>query len=61
MRENKCAIVVKSFALLVVLCVTQQAMAQDARTGYPKMAPIDEYLMADRDLLSSRLLIPFST
>ena len=49
MHENKCAIVVKSFALLVVLCVAQQAMAQDARTRYPKMAPIEEYFMADRD------------
>ena len=49
MRENKCAIVVKSFALLVVLCVAHQAMAQEAKTRYPKMAPIDEYLMADRD------------
>ena len=49
MHENKCAIVVKSFALLVVLCVAHQVMAQDARTRYPKMAPIEEYLMADRD------------
>ena len=45
MRENK----VKSFALLVVLGTAYQAMAQDAATTYTKMAPVDQYLMADRD------------
>ncbi len=55
MPENKVgAIVIKSFALLVVLglaqhAMAQQAMAQDAKTPYPKMAPIDQYLMADRE------------
>lgn len=50
MRENKVgAIVIKSFALLVVLSMAYQAMAQDTRTRYPKMAPIDQYLMTDRD------------
>ena len=47
MRENK--IVIKSLALLVLLGIAHQAMAQDARTTYPKMAAIDQYLMADRD------------
>jgi hypothetical protein len=46
MRENKVgAIVIKSFALLVMLGTAYQAMAQDATTPYPKMAPIEEYLM----------------
>jgi len=46
MRENKVgAIVIQSFALLVVLGTTYQVMAQDATTPYPKMAPIEQYLM----------------
>jgi hypothetical protein len=40
---------IKSFALLVMLGTAYQAFAQDAPTAYPKMAPIDQYLMADRD------------
>ncbi|HTV06896.1 MAG TPA: hypothetical protein VME86_16120 [Acidobacteriaceae bacterium] len=42
------AIAIKSFALLVVLGTAYQAMAQDAATTYMKMAPVDQYLMADR-------------
>jgi hypothetical protein len=52
------AIVIKSFALLVVLgtshqataqdATAQDATAQDATAPYPKMAPIEQYLM-DRD------------
>ena len=46
MCENKVgAIAIKGIALLVVLGAAYQAMAQDARTPYPKMAPIDQYLM----------------
>lgn len=46
MRKKKVvAIVIKSFALLVVLATVYQAMAQDATTPYPKMAPIEQYLM----------------
>jgi hypothetical protein len=41
--------VIKSLALLVVLGMVYQAMAQDAATTYTKMAPIEQYLMADRD------------
>ncbi len=49
MSENKVgAFVINSFALLVVLGTGHQAMAQDARTAYPTMAPIDQYLMPDR-------------
>jgi hypothetical protein len=48
MRKKKVhAIAIKSFALLVVLGTAYQATAQDATT-YPKMAPIDQYLMTDR-------------
>lgn len=49
MRKKKVgAIAIKSFALLVVLGMAHQAMAQDAATSYPKMAPIDQYLMSDQ-------------
>jgi len=39
----------RSFALVVVLCAAWQAYAQDAKGPYPSMAPLDQYLMADRD------------
>src|SRR5580700_8705579 len=42
------AIAIKSFALLVVLGTAYQAMARDAATPYPNMAPIDQYLMTDQ-------------
>jgi hypothetical protein len=46
MREKKVgAIALKSLALLVVLGTAYQAMAQDAKTSYPNMAPIEQYLM----------------
>src|SRR5215467_13474520 len=46
MRENKVGtIVIKSLVLLVVLGTAYQEMAQDAATPYPKMAPIEQYLM----------------
>ena len=55
MRKKKVgAIAIKRFALLVVfgtayLGMGHQAMAQDGPTPYPKMAPIEQYLMTDRD------------
>ncbi|MFC3652852.1 hypothetical protein ACFONN_14940 [Dyella humi] len=49
MRKNKIgATTITSFALLVGLGTMHQVMAQDAASNYPKMAPIDQYLMADR-------------
>jgi len=54
MRKKKVhAIVIKSFALPVLLGVAVlgtacQTRSQDAMTPYPKMAPVDQYLMADR-------------
>ncbi len=48
MRKKKLgAIAIKSFALLVVLGLAYQARAQDATAFYPKMAPIEQYLMPD--------------
>jgi hypothetical protein len=48
MRTKKMS-VVAGFALLAALGVAHQAMAQDATAAYPKMAPIDQYLMTDKD------------
>ena len=49
MRDNKIgAIVIKCFVLLVWLGPAHEAMAQNAATTYTKMAPVDQYLMADR-------------
>jgi hypothetical protein len=51
MRKKKVSVIaIKSFALLVVLgaaCLGMgnHAMAQDAKTTYPSMAPIEQYLM----------------
>ena len=39
------AVAITSFALLVVLGAAYLAMAQDAKTTYSSMAPIDQYLM----------------
>jgi hypothetical protein len=64
MHKKVGAIAIKNFALLAVLgtvcfATANQAMAQDATTPHPnivptkmiptKMAPIDQYLMTDRD------------
>jgi hypothetical protein len=38
-----------TFALLIGLGELRQAQAQDAKTPYPSMAPLDQYLIADRD------------
>ncbi len=38
-------IAIRSFLLLIMFGMAQQAMAQDATTAYPKMAPIEQYLM----------------
>jgi hypothetical protein len=37
------------FALVVGLGAAHPAMAQDATTAHPTMAPLDQYLMADRE------------
>ena len=44
-KKNVGAIAIKSFALLVVLGTACQVMAQDAKTAYPSLAPIEQYLM----------------
>ncbi|HWY71188.1 MAG TPA: hypothetical protein VNX88_21155 [Terriglobales bacterium] len=43
------AIVAKCLPLVVVLCTAWQAIAQNAKTSYPSMAPVEQYLMEDRN------------
>ncbi|MFY9845807.1 MAG: hypothetical protein WA718_04030 [Terriglobales bacterium] len=38
-----------SFALILVLGAARRALAQDAKAPYPSMAPLDQYLIADRN------------
>ena len=45
LKKNVGANAIKSFALLVVLGMAYLAMAQEAKTTYPSMAPIEQYLM----------------
>jgi hypothetical protein len=40
---------VGTFALSVLLCAAWKVQAQDNKHPYPKMAPVEEYLMADRN------------
>jgi len=49
MQKKIGTLAIETFTLFVVLCAAHQAMAQDAAAPYTKMAPVDEYLMADRD------------
>ena len=37
------------FTLALALGTARQAQAQDAKTPYPSMAPLDQYLIADRN------------
>ena len=61
MHKKISAIAIKGLALLVVLGTAYQAMAQDATTPYPNMAPIDQYLMADRgEIALARSAVPES-
>lgn len=48
MKKRVRAIAINSVAMLAILGTAQQAMAQDAATKYPTMAPIAQYMMADQ-------------
>ena len=48
-RKRLRALVVRSFALVVVLGSAWKAQPQDTTTPYPNMAPVDQYLMEDRE------------
>jgi hypothetical protein len=48
-RKIVAKITLATFALVAVLCTTRPGRAADAKTLYPSMAPLDQYLMADRN------------
>ncbi|MFZ0136091.1 MAG: hypothetical protein WAK89_03475 [Candidatus Sulfotelmatobacter sp.] len=48
-RKRLQAIASLSFALILILGAGWQARAQDRQPSYPTMAPLDQYLMADRN------------
>jgi hypothetical protein len=47
MKRKIIMITLGSFALVVVLGAAWQAHAQEGKTPYPSMAPLDQYLIAD--------------
>ena len=48
-RKMLMTITVRTFALVAVICVARPVHAQGAQTPYATMAPLDQYLMADRN------------
>ena len=48
-RKTVKMIEVAFFALALALGAARQAQAQDAKTPYPSMSPLDQYLIADRN------------
>src|SRR6202050_1102373 len=42
-------ITIGTFALAAILCAARPGRSADAKTPYPSMAPLDQYLMADRN------------
>ena len=48
-REILRRITLPVFALVVVLSAARPAPSQDAKTPYPNMAPVEQYMMADRN------------
>ena len=68
MRKKRVSTITrKGFAVLVALGTLylgapNHAMAQDAATPYPKMAPVEQYLMADRaaEIALARSAVPDS-
>jgi hypothetical protein len=48
-RKMVRTITLRTFALVAVLCAARPGRAADAKTPYPSMAPLDQYLIADRN------------
>ena len=48
-RKSVITVTLQTFALLAVLCAARSGRAADATTPYSSMAPLDQYLMPDRD------------
>jgi hypothetical protein len=49
MKPKTVMIALGFFALAAVLSTARHAQAQDAKSLYPKMAPLEQYLIADRN------------
>jgi hypothetical protein len=49
MKRKTVKMIALGFALALALGGARQARAEDAKTPYPSMAPLDQYLMADRN------------
>jgi len=48
-RKMVTTITIGTFALVAILCAAPPGRAADAKTPYPSMAPLDQYLMTDRN------------
>ena len=48
-RKIVSTITLGTFAMVAVLCAAQPGRAADAKTPYPSMAPLDQYMIADRN------------
>ena len=48
-RKMVKTITLRTFALIAILCAARTGRAADANSRYPNMAPLEQYLMADRD------------
>src|SRR5947209_945590 len=48
-RKMARTIALGTFALVAVLCMARPGRGADAKTPYPSMAPLDQYLMEDRN------------
>ena len=48
-RKMVRTITLATFALVAALCAAWPGRAADAKTQYPRMAPLDQYLMTDRN------------
>ena len=57
-RRTLAKVVSLSFALIVGLVAMKQGHAQDAKTPYSTMAPLEQYLMADRNAEIALARIP---
>lgn len=49
MNRNTVAITLGTLALATALCAPRKGSAQDAKNPYPSMAPLDQYLIEDRN------------
>src|SRR5579864_1696354 len=48
-RKTVMVVTISTFALVGMLCVARAGHAADGKAPYPSMAPLDQYLMTDRN------------